>query len=66
MLQLRELPVHDAWALSFHRWSVRTFFVLATEPHAEILRERIERFLGSPWGTGRSPHFRLQTIAAAV
>jgi hypothetical protein len=57
--QLREFGEYrsSGWALSFHRQSLRVYFVLpATESHRAMLRERSDIFLGSQWGQGG--HFR--------
>jgi hypothetical protein len=52
---LVRLPgVAAGWGLTFRRQQVRTYFVVATEPHASMLRERTARFLEGPWGA----HFR--------
>jgi len=57
--QLRVFGRHGSsgWSLSFHRQSVRIYFVLpASESHRAILRERSNAFLKGQWGRGA--HFR--------
>ena len=57
--QLREFGEcgSSAWALSFHRQSVRIYFILpATERHRALLQERSKVFLESQWGG--DGHFR--------
>ncbi len=60
--QLREFGEHgsSAWALSFHRRSVRIYFVLPVPEHREELRERTTAFVESRWG--REQHFRLHSL----
>jgi hypothetical protein len=49
---------HHGWALSFHRQSVRIYFILpATTAHRALLWRRSQSFLETGWGTER--HFRL-------
>jgi hypothetical protein len=47
----------SGWSLSFHRQSVRIYFILpASESHRAVLLERSNAFLKSEWGQGE--HFR--------
>ena len=50
-----EFQPHDIFALHFRRGTSRAFFVLATECHAPILRERTQALADSAW----SKHFDL-------
>jgi len=50
-----EFQPHDIFALHFRRGTSRAFFVLATECHAPILRERAQALADSAW----SKHFDL-------
>ncbi|MGE0406582.1 MAG: hypothetical protein AB7O65_09795 [Candidatus Korobacteraceae bacterium] len=51
--------ITSAWALSFHRISVRLYyFFAATKEHATVLRRRLDSFLASGWGAGKNPCFR--------
>jgi hypothetical protein len=44
---------YEGWALSFHRQSVRIYFILpATTAHRALLYERSTMFLASKWGSG--------------
>jgi hypothetical protein len=57
------------WAVSFHRWSVRIFYVLpASEAHNKLLRERTCQFVGGLWG-GRGgfeqEHFQVHGMMSA-
>jgi hypothetical protein len=54
-MALLSLGVQEVWALTFHRRSVRTFFVIPAERHAASLKERSREFIRSPWG--RRGHF---------
>jgi hypothetical protein len=59
--QLREFSRcgSPGWALSFHRQSVRIYFILpATKEHRALLWDRTKSFLASQWG--ESEHFRLR------
>lgn len=39
------------WAVSFHRWSVRFFYILSASPeHDMLLRRRTNQFINGPWG----------------
>jgi hypothetical protein len=58
--QLKAFDQHgyQGWALSFHRQSVRIYFILpATAVHRALLYERSKAFLASQWGS--EGHFRL-------
>lgn len=57
--QLREFGESgfSGWALSFHRRSVRIYFVFPVPQHREQLRKRTMAFVESRWG--REGHFRL-------
>jgi hypothetical protein len=49
------------WALTFHRKSVRIYYVLpAVQKHEEILANRTDRFLETEWGN--VGHFRLHRV----
>ena len=50
-----EFQPHDTFALHFRRGTSRAFFVLATAEHADVLRERANALVESPW----SEHFEL-------
>ena len=39
-----------AFALRFWRWSVRAYFVLPSPAHAELLSDRAQQLINSPWG----------------
>jgi len=48
----------SGWALSFHRLSVRIYYILpATAEHRQMLWQRCNAFLATQWGLGG--HFRL-------
>ena len=53
-LQQRLQPA-DIFALRFRRGTSRFFFIVATEEHAPLLRERTDALLQSPWG--KREHF---------
>jgi hypothetical protein len=57
--QFREFGEYGSsgWALSFHRFSVRIYFVLPTPRHRDLLWKRSNAFLATRWGT--EEHFRL-------
>lgn len=57
--QLREFGEYGSsgWAISFHRRSVRIYFVLPEPEHREQLRKRTLAFMESRWG--REQHFQL-------
>ena len=58
--QLVELG-QRGWALTFHRLSVRIYYILpASEEHEELLAHRTRVFLESEWG--RKEHFRLNAL----
>jgi hypothetical protein len=48
--------------LSFHRRSVRFFFVVAAHRHESLLFDRSRKFLATPWGKPR--RFRLHIPAS--
>ena len=50
----------DSFALRYRPRSPRAFFVLAQQPHAQILRERAAALLASPW----QEHFELHEPAS--
>lgn len=52
-----QLNPADIFVVRFHRSNSRAFFVLAAEAHKDILRQRAEALLSSPWGAGKDPHF---------
>jgi hypothetical protein len=64
--QLRELAGAEGagWALSFHRQSVRIYYVLPGKKHRRQLEERSEAFLRSRWG--KDEHFRLHSLDRAL
>ena len=43
--------------LRYRRGTARAFFVLAQPEHSNVLANRVESFLESPWGLGNPPHF---------
>ena len=51
----------DVWALVWHPYAPRAYFIIPSDRHRDLLDERITRFLKSPWGQRRSqseaPHF---------
>jgi hypothetical protein len=54
----KESPIHEAWAFTFHRRSVRIYFVVpGPEPMAELLARRSTDFIRGCFGAAR--HFRL-------
>lgn len=60
--QLREFSRCGSlgWALSFHRQSVRIYFILpTTKKHRALLWDRTRSFLAGQWGRG--DHFRLHS-----
>jgi hypothetical protein len=50
--ELRAEGAKHIWALSFHKRSVRTFFIAAAERHAALLLDRSQRFVKTLWGIG--------------
>jgi hypothetical protein len=63
--QLQEFSEYGSsgWALSFHRQSVRIYFVLPSPEHREQLKKRTTAFVESRWG--REGHFRLRMVNPA-
>lgn len=58
--QLGELG-HNGWALTFHRTSVRIYYILpANERHTDLLANRSTAFLETAWG--EKGHFRLCSV----
>lgn len=54
----KESPIHKAWAFTFHRKSVRIYFVVpGSGPMAELLARRSTDFIKGCFGAGG--HFRL-------
>lgn len=52
-----QLNPADTFVVRFHRSNSRAFFVLAAEAHKDILRQRTDALLRSPWGADKDPHF---------
>jgi hypothetical protein len=50
---------HNTWAITFHRRSVRAFFVVEAGRHSPKLLDRSHRFLKTLWG--QREHFKLWT-----
>ena len=59
----KRYPHVRVWALGFHRYSTRLYFILSPEAHRPRLQDAVTRFLHT-WGaegcgSKRRPHFRL-------
>lgn len=59
---LQALGAPHLWALTFHRKSVRAFFVVAATQHSTQLQDRTLEFLTTLWGY--RGHFQLHTSDA--
>jgi hypothetical protein len=56
---LRAVGARSIWAFTFHRRTVRTFFVVAASRHKALLFDRSREFASTLWG--RRGHFKLRT-----
>ncbi|MEO6044282.1 MAG: hypothetical protein ABIQ47_10225 [Tepidiformaceae bacterium] len=56
--QLRGSVTEPVLCLRYRRGTTRLFFVLPSTEHAEALRGRVQRFVGSPW----AKHFDLVNV----
>ena len=57
LAQVREVLQRNAWAALYHRGSARAFIIMPSESHQQVLRERIDHMMKSPW----SGHFTFHT-----
>jgi hypothetical protein len=60
--QLRDLGFEDGWALSFHRQSVRIYFIIPAPTHRGRLRTLTDAFLNTEWGRGK--HFMMHKLSS--
>ncbi len=56
--RLRAAGARHLWALTFRRYSVRTYFIAAASRHADVLLDRSRKFASSLWG--QREHFQLR------
>ena len=57
LAQIEERLERTSFALLYHRGSARTFFLIPSQRHADVLASKVDEFLDSPWRR----HFELIT-----